>query len=81
MSAMVGERVLASLAMVHWIELVARALVEQVEQAERIVLTALVVLSAYAAELEHESTRWSFLAVQGHASFSQAAHAPVELLP
>ena len=67
--------------MVHWIELVAQELVEQVAQAERVVLTGLVAVSAYAAELEHESVRWAVLAVQGHASFSQAAHAPAELLP
>ena len=77
---MVGKRVLASLAMAHWIELVVQELAEQVAQAGRVVLKGLVV-SACAAELEHESMRWSAVAVQGHASFSQAAHAPVGLLP
>ena len=61
MSAMVGERVLVSLAMVQWIELVVRELVEQLVQAERVVLIGLVALSAYAAELKHESRVGLFL--------------------
>ena len=73
--------VLVSLATVHWIEFVVRALVEQVVQAERIVLIGVVVLSGYAAEFEHESMCWFAVAVQAHASFSQAAHAPVEFFP
>ena len=81
MSALVGERVLASHAMVRLTELVVLEEVELVVMVVQVVLTERAGRSGYAAELEHESIDWSVLAVQEHASFSQAAHAPVELLP
>ena len=52
-----------SLATGHWIELAAVGLVELVVQIALVVLPELVVLSAFAAELGHESTHWSAAAL------------------
>ena len=80
MSALVGERVLASLAMVRLTEPVVLEELELVVLGVQVVLTERAGRSRYAAELEHECIDWSVLVVQEHASFSQAAHAPVGLL-
>ena len=72
---------LVSLTVVHWIEFVVLELVEQVVQLEQVVLTGLVGLSAYAAELEHGSMHWSVAAAPRCASFSQVVNAPVEFFP
>ena len=78
---LVGERVLVSLAMVHWIELVVLEEVELVVLVVQVVLTMLAGLSAYAAELGHESIDWTVLAAPKRASCSQPVHAPVEFSP